>query len=88
MDNIGYSYFSKCSLHTEYSSDCTVSIDEVVAISKRKGLDGVAISDHNSIEGVLRLKEMSGDHFLIIVGEEVNTIPFAFLEDQGLNLML
>lgn len=72
-------------VHTEYSSDCTVPIDKVVTISRRKGLDGVAITDHNSIEGALRLREKAGDHFVIIVGEEIRTsegeITGLFLEE-------
>lgn len=60
-------------VHTEYSSDCTVSIDKVFTISKRKGLNGVAVTDHNCIEGALRLKEKTGEHFVVIVGEEIKT---------------
>jgi hypothetical protein len=60
-------------VHTDYSSDGTVSIDKLVSISRRKGLNGVAITDHNSIEGALRLKDNTSDDFLIIVGEEIKT---------------
>jgi len=54
-------------VHTEYSSDGMVSIDKVVSISRRKGLNGVAITDHNDIEGALKLKDNAPDDFVLIV---------------------
>ncbi len=60
-------------VHTEYSSDSKISIGEVLNISRRKGLSGVAITDHNRIEGALKLKEKAPDDFVIIVGEEIGT---------------
>ena len=57
----------------------------MVGISKQKGLNGVAITDHNIIEGALRLKEDTSDDFVIIVGEEIKTsegeITGLFLEE-------
>jgi len=51
---------------------------------RRRGLDGVAITDHNTIAGALALKEIAP--FLVIVGEEVDTtrgeILGLFLEEE------
>lgn len=61
-------------VHTDYSFDGKVSIEEVVGIARWKGLNGVAITDHNTIEGALRLKEtLSSEEFVVIVGEEINS---------------
>jgi predicted metal-dependent phosphoesterase TrpH len=60
-------------VHTEYSSDSKISIGEVINISRTKGLNGVAITDHNSIEGALIIKQNVPDGFVIIVGEEIKT---------------
>jgi predicted metal-dependent phosphoesterase TrpH len=60
-------------VHTEYSFDSEVPISQVINISRRKGLDGVAITDHNSIEGALKLEQNGSDGFIIIVGEEIKT---------------
>jgi len=60
-------------VHTECSSDSRVLINKVQSISRRKGLNGVAITNQNSIEGALGLKDQVADQFVIIVGEEIET---------------
>lgn len=60
-------------VHTCYSDDCTTTLDEVVAHSKRRGLDGVAITDHDVIEGALKLVQKNED-FIVIPGVEVTTL--------------
>ncbi len=57
--------------HTRYSKDCLVTPETVIATCRRKGIDRLAVTDHNSISGALRLKELAPD--LIIVGEEIMT---------------
>ncbi|MGD1992121.1 MAG: PHP domain-containing protein [Anaerolineae bacterium] len=57
--------------HTLYSRDSLLSLDVFLAACRRKGLDRVAVTDHNTIAGALRLKEMDPER--IIVGEEVRT---------------
>ncbi len=58
-------------LHTCHSFDCATPLDEVVHASQRSGLDCVAVTDHNTIEGALRLRESTD--LRIIVGQEVGT---------------
>jgi len=42
--------------------------------AKKKGLNGIAITDHNCITGALKVKNMNKDkNFEVIVGEEVST---------------
>jgi len=60
-------------VHTKCSSDGLIAIDEVASLSRRKGLNGVAITDHNSIEGAIKLKEDTPEDFVVIVGEEIRT---------------
>ncbi len=61
-------------IHTNYSFDGKVPIDKVVDIAKSKGLNGIAITDHNTIEGGLKLKDkMRNNGFILIVGEEIKT---------------
>ncbi len=55
--------------HTVYSPDSLVSLEDFLAACRRKRLDRVAVTDHNTIEGALRLKERAPD--LIIIGEEI-----------------
>lgn len=78
--------------HTVCSPDSLVSLEDFLAVCRRKGLDRVAVTDHNTIEGALRLKERAPD--LIIVGEEIRTregeVLAYFIEQEipkGLPLM-
>ena len=58
-------------VHTHYSRDSSITLKQVVAYSKKRGLDGVAITDHNTIEGALKLKT----HDIIVVpGIEISTL--------------
>ena len=67
-------------VHTCYSRDSVTTLKEVVTYSKRRGLDGVAITDHNTLKGALRLKT----HDIIVVpGIEISTLNGHFL---GLNV--
>ena len=57
--------------HTHYSKDCLTPPDKYIAECRRKGLDRVAVTDHNTTAGAFKLKAMAPD--LIIVGEEIKT---------------
>jgi hypothetical protein len=58
--------------HTEYSPDSRTSLRAQAAAIKAAGLHVVCATDHNTIEGALRLRELA-DGFRVIVGEEVST---------------
>ncbi len=58
-------------VHTAYSYDCWMSLESVIKAAGRNGLDGIAVIDHNEIEGAQRLAEVAP--FSVIVGEEVVT---------------
>ncbi|MBX3063655.1 MAG: PHP domain-containing protein [Anaerolineae bacterium] len=57
--------------HTEYSRDCLTSLQSLIDTCRRKGIDRIAITDHNTAAGALKLQQMAPD--LIIVGEEIMT---------------
>jgi len=57
--------------HTSYSPDCLVTPEQLVAACRRKGIDRVAITDHNAIAGALAAQQIAPD--LVIVGEEIKT---------------
>ena len=68
-------------LHTCFSKDALSSPENMVAAAKKKGLSGVAITDHDTCEGVEYLRRKGWiredgeavDGFLIIPGVEVST---------------
>jgi predicted metal-dependent phosphoesterase TrpH len=59
-------------MHTEYSRDSRVVLSEFAALARKAQLGAVCITDHDTIEGGLRLREMDTG-LQIIVGEEITT---------------
>lgn len=57
--------------HTAASPDSLVKVKDLIKIARKRGLDRLAITDHNTIRGALYAKTL--DPELIIVGEEVLT---------------
>jgi predicted metal-dependent phosphoesterase TrpH len=63
--------------HTIHSRDSLVHPEDLVKTARRKGLDRVIITDHNTISGALIAQ--SYDPELVIVGEEILTTQGEFL---------
>jgi predicted metal-dependent phosphoesterase TrpH len=59
-------------LHSHYSHDGQSSLEDLIARSKECGLDRIALTDHNTVEGAFALARMAPG--LTIVGEEVKTL--------------
>ncbi len=57
--------------HTVYSHDSSNRVPQLLAEARRRGLGRLAITDHNTLEGALKAKEL--DPELVIVGEEILT---------------
>ncbi|MEM2169793.1 MAG: PHP domain-containing protein [Candidatus Bathyarchaeia archaeon] len=57
--------------HTRYSYDAFTPLQSVIWVCKRRGINCIAVTDHNEIEGALRLQEIAP--FKVIVGEEIRT---------------
>lgn len=55
--------------HTVCSPDALIPLEQFLEACRRRGLDRVAVTDHNTLDGALRLKERAPD--FIIVGEEI-----------------
>lgn len=58
-------------MHTRHSKDCLSDPADVVATARRVGLDRIAVTDHDEIEGAFEAHRSAPD--LVIVGEEVRT---------------
>jgi predicted metal-dependent phosphoesterase TrpH len=58
--------------HSEYSPDSRTPVAVQALAIKAAGLDVVCATDHNTIEGALRLRELA-DGFRVIVGEEISS---------------
>ena len=59
-------------VHTTYSKDSVITPKELVFYAKRSGLNAIAVTDHNSIEGALKIAKGTPE-FLIIPGTEISS---------------
>jgi len=59
-------------VHTCYSYDGITTPKQLIAYSKKQGLDGVAVTDHDTIRGALKLARNT--ELIIIPGIEVSTL--------------
>lgn len=58
-------------LHSRYSQDAKSTLEGLIARCRATGLDRIALTDHNTADGALKLREMAPE--LAIVGEEIRT---------------
>lgn len=56
--------------HTEFSPDSRTPLARFAQAAKASGLGAVCVTDHNTIAGALRLRDMDTD-LRIVVGEEI-----------------
>jgi predicted metal-dependent phosphoesterase TrpH len=59
-------------VHTTYSRDSVITPKELVFYAKKRGLTAVAVTDHNQVEGALKIAKETD--FLIIQGIEVSSL--------------
>ena len=59
-------------VHTTYSNDSVITPKELILYSKKRGLNAVAVTDHNQIDGALKIAKETD--FLIIPGIEVSSL--------------
>ncbi|MFO7624966.1 MAG: PHP domain-containing protein [Anaerolineales bacterium] len=57
--------------HTDHSSDGLISPRKLVDVCRRKGIDRIVVTDHNTISGALAAYQL--DPHRVIVGEEILT---------------
>jgi len=57
--------------HTYHSKDCLLDPVRLLEVCRRKGIDRVAITDHNTIEGALEAVKLDPER--VIIGEEIMT---------------
>jgi len=58
-------------VHTCYSRDAITTLKDLILYSKKRGLNAVAVTDHDTLEGTLKVKKANG--LTLIPGTEVTT---------------
>jgi predicted metal-dependent phosphoesterase TrpH/glycosyltransferase involved in cell wall biosynthesis len=65
-------------MHTSWSHDCSIEVDELLDHAVEEGLGAIAVTDHNVFGGAKEAVEKArGRDLIVIPGEEVKT------DDQG-----
>jgi predicted metal-dependent phosphoesterase TrpH/glycosyltransferase involved in cell wall biosynthesis len=61
-------------MHTSWSHDCSIEVDELLDHAEAQGLGAIAITDHNAFGGALEAVEKArGRNLFVIPGEEIKT---------------
>jgi predicted metal-dependent phosphoesterase TrpH len=60
-------------IHSQYSEDGIGSPKEIIKSLKKKGIQGMAITDHNAIKGSLKALKIAPKDFIVITGTEIST---------------
>jgi predicted metal-dependent phosphoesterase TrpH len=61
-------------LHTSWSHDCSIDVEELLDHAEAQGLGAIAVTDHNVIGGALEAVERArGRRLVVIPGEEIKT---------------
>jgi predicted metal-dependent phosphoesterase TrpH len=61
-------------MHTTWSHDCSIEVDDLLPHAEAEGLGAIAITDHNVFGGALEAVEKArGRKLIVIPGEEVKT---------------
>jgi predicted metal-dependent phosphoesterase TrpH len=61
-------------MHTTWSHDCSIEVDELLDHAEATGLGAIAVTDHNIFGGAAEARDRSAARELIVIpGEEVKT---------------
>jgi predicted metal-dependent phosphoesterase TrpH len=70
-------------IHSKFSIDGSMEPEEILEAAKKAGMDGIAVTDHNTIKGGKETEKAADKNFIVIVGSEVETKSGEII---GLNL--
>jgi predicted metal-dependent phosphoesterase TrpH len=60
-------------VHSKYSYDSILSPPKIIKVARKVGLNGIAITDHNTIRGGMEAKKIGDESIFIIIGAEIKT---------------
>lgn len=72
-------------VHTKYSKDCSLELKDILKAARLQKLDGIAVTDHDTIKGGIETKKIA-EGIEVIVGAEIRTdrgeVIGYFLEEE------
>jgi predicted metal-dependent phosphoesterase TrpH len=60
-------------IHSQYSEDGAGTPKEIIKVLQKRGLDGMSITDHNTLKGSLKALKEAPKDFIVITGVEIST---------------
>ena len=60
-------------IHSKYSKDSITPLEDIIKYSKQIGLNAIAITDHDVIEGTWAIRKLEHEGLILIPGEEVSS---------------
>lgn len=60
-------------VHSKYSDDGVLEPEEIVRTARKRGLNGIAVTDHDTIRGSEEAKKYETEDFKVIMGAEIMT---------------
>jgi predicted metal-dependent phosphoesterase TrpH len=70
--------------HTQFSGDSLTSLESILAVCRKKGINRLVITDHNTISGASQAVQLAPE--MVIVGEEIMTqqgeLLAAFVQEE------
>ena len=62
-------------IHSEYSPDSKSKLEDIFKVAKKKDIEIIGISDHNTVEGSKKAQKLSKDYNLLVIPSiEVSTL--------------
>ncbi len=59
--------------HTVFSPDSSSTVEQALEAARAGGMDGIAVTDHNSVRGSLEAEKKASGAIVVITGSEVST---------------
>lgn len=60
-------------VHTNHSDDCDRSVAQLLELTRRRNIDCITITDHDTISGAREMAAAAPSDLRVIIGEEVST---------------
>ena len=60
-------------IHSKYSKDSITPLEDIIEYARKIGLNAIAITDHDEIEGTWAIQKLEHEGLILIPGEEVSS---------------
>lgn len=60
--------------HTVHSPDSSTTVGDCISSAIRAGMEGIAVTDHNTVRGSLEAEKLAEGRLVILTGAEVSTL--------------